>query len=256
MRKDAFNSRRPRNVIRSSSRVDQFNASFKKERHDDPPQFPTSEIEEVRRFSETRDTRKSCSQSTSRGSSSRSPENRSHKGRSSGKAARNATNTLVRQAIVMVAGAVVVTNTYTAAVEERDAERANALSAVAAVAELADQAFGNGDGELGVAFWTWSADHSSASVLVPGVGQAEATVSVTEESAGCVTEGTRTYTATAVIKDTTYTDTVTETIPAAGHSFGAAQITTDADGNTTLTYHCDGCDQDFEIGFTAEEAEE
>ena len=80
-----------------------------------------------------------------------------------------------------------------------------------------------------------------------GQGSISADVTSTEEPAGCTTAGTRTYTATAQLGGRTYTDTRTETIPATGHSFGEAQTTTDETGKTTIHYHCNGCNQDFDI---------
>lgn len=251
MRKGQFNSRTPRNVIRGGSRGDQFNSAHKKERHDEPPQFAASDVEEIRRVSETKDTRPDRSQNKDRDTGSRSSKNGS-----SGKAARNATNTLVRQAVIMVAGAVVVTNSYQAAVEKRDLERSDA-AAVAEDVWLDEQELENVDSEaLAEAFWIWAEDYSSATFVIPGVGQADAAITVTEEPAGCTTEGLRTFTASVVVNGTTYTDVVTEVIPATGHSFGEPQTETDADGNITILYHCSGCDQIFEIGFTAEKAEE
>lgn len=252
MRIGPFNNRTPRNVIRGSSRGDQFNTAHKKERHDEPPQFAASDVEEIRRVSEYKDSRPKRSRSDDRDKGSRSSKNGS-----SGNAARNATNTLVRQAVVMVAGAVIVTNSYQAAVEKRELEASIAAAAAAGEIWLDEEALEDVDSEaLAEAMWIWAEDNSTASFFIPGVGNAEAVVTVTEEPAGCTTEGLRTYTASVVVNGTTYTDVITEVIPATGHSFGEAQTETDADGNITILYHCSGCDQVFEVGFTADKAEE
>ena len=248
MRIGPYNNRTPRNVIRGSSRGDQFNTAHKKERHDEPPQFHSREVEEKKRFSETRDARSDCSDAGSRGNK---------KGKDGNKAAQNLTNAIVRQAVVMVAGAVIVTNSYQAAVEKRELERLNTAAAAAEEIWLDEEALEDVDSEaLAEAMWIWAEDNSTASFFIPGVGNAEAVVTVTEEPAGCTTEGLRTYTASVVVNGTTYTDVITEVIPAAGHSFGEAQTETDADGNITILYHCSGCDQVFEVGFTTEKAEE
>lgn len=250
MKTDAFNNRTPRNEIRSGSRGDQFNASFKKERHDEPAQFPTSEIEEVRRVSETRDARTNRSQRGDRGSGSRSSQNRS-----AGNAARNVANAVARQAVVMVSGAVIVTNSYQTMVEEREeraAVRERTLAIEAATAAHGIDLDGVADGTC---VWVWEEGNESVLLLIPGVGLADATVTIEEEAPGCVTPGTRTYTATAVIGEESFTDSQTEEIPATGHSFGEPEISTDADGNPVIRVHCSGCDQDFEIGYNIEKIE-
>ena len=95
--------------------------------------------------------------------------------------------------------------------------------------------------------WSWSEDNESATVKIPGAGTAEATVTADTKQATCMEDGSITYTATAEVDGKAYSDTRTVTIPATGHSFDDVQTTTDSSGNTTLRYHCDGCDQDFEI---------
>ena len=97
--------------------------------------------------------------------------------------------------------------------------------------------------------WSWTDDKRSATLWLPGVGNVEAEVSIVEVPAGCTAAGTRTCTATAEAGGRIYTETRSETIPATGHSFGSPSTTTDGDGNAVIRYHCDGCDQDFEIGY-------
>jgi len=109
-----------------------------------------------------------------------------------------------------------------------------------------DDSTGDSNGEP---VWTWESDNSSATVQISGVGSATATITSTEDPALCTTEGTITFTATAELDGKTYTDTRTETIPATGHTFGAAQTTTNSDGTITMTYHCSACNQDFTITF-------
>lgn len=239
MRKDEFNSRKLRNEIRGGKSGSQFNASRKQERHKEAPQFAAKKVEGIRRVSEYRDAR------------ARARNSRAGSASASG-AKSNLTTALVRQAVVMVAGAVVVTSSYQTAVaerEEREALRERAFSVEAVAAAHGIDLTGVADGTC---VWVWEEDSESALLLIPGVGFAEATVTVEEEAPGCVTPGLRTHTATAVIGKETYTDAQTEEIPATGHSFGEPQVTTDADGNPVIRAHCSGCDQDFEIGYTIE----
>ena len=72
-------------------------------------------------------------------------------------------------------------------------------------------------------------------------------VTKSEKPATCTEDGSITYTATAEVGGQTYTDTRTVTVPAKGHSFGNAEVSTDSNGKKTLHYHCNGCNQDFEI---------
>ena len=109
--------------------------------------------------------------------------------------------------------------------------------------------------QIGTPVWSWGTGNTSAVLQISGLGSATATVEMTEEPAGCTTPGTMIYTATAVISGSTYTDTRQETIPATGHTFGEPLITTDDEGNTTIRYHCSGCGQDFEIGYSVEKEE-
>ncbi len=262
MRKDAFNSRNFRNGMRAQSAGSQFNASHKRERHSDPPQFAGNEVEEIRNSSEYRDARanaqsggRSSQRSGSGSSSARGNSAGSSTGASASGAVSNIATTVVQQAVVMVAGAAVVTNSYTAMVEEREEraavrERTLAIEAAAAESGLDIESL-----EEGEAVWVWEEDRESAMLLIPGVGVADAEVTVEEEPPGCVTPGLRIYTATAVIGEETYTDAQEEEIPPTGHSFGEPQVTTDADGNPVISVHCDGCDQDFELRYNTEKEE-
>ena len=138
MRAGQFNNRKPRNVVRAGkhSSGSEFNTSFKRERHPEPPQFPTSRIEEWKQFSEMRDARPNQSGSSRGGSS------KSRRGKRSGSRARRMTKVFVRQAVGMLAGAVVVTNTYQVAVAEREAERAKELDPPATAVAMIEPSAG------------------------------------------------------------------------------------------------------------------
>ena len=132
MRSGQFNNRKPRNAVGAGKRSpgNEFNTSLKRERHPQPPEFPTSRIEERKRFSETRDARPNKSGYSARPGSSRGTS------KNRGNRARNMTKSFVRQVVGMLAGAVVVTNTYQVAVAEREAEKAKELDPPAAAVEV------------------------------------------------------------------------------------------------------------------------
>ena len=74
--------------------------------------------------------------------------------------------------------------------------------------------------------WTWTGTESASAVFTCGNDgshtqtlTAAVTSQVTTEP-GCESTGVRTYTATVTFEGQTYTDTKTETLPAAGHAWG------------------------------------
>ena len=155
MRTGQFNRRTPRNVVGANVRQskDSFNKAHKKETKADPPQFASSQVEEHRRFSETRDSRPNHSSSSSSSQNSRS----SSRGSGSRTNVQSMTKGFVRSVVGMTAGAVMVTNSYTTMVEARDLERAMAADQAAAIVEEMDvadteateqdQSLDNGTGE-------------------------------------------------------------------------------------------------------------
>lgn len=232
MRAGQFNNRRPRNAIGAGGRRsgDEFNSSLKRERHPEPPQYPTSKVEERTRYSESRDARpkRSESRSQSSSSSSRREASRSMKG------ARNMTQGFIRSAVGMMAGAVIVVNSYQAQVEKRELARTETILAAA----LSDTSWLDGA-------WTWSDDLKTVTLTVPGLGEIAATVTETVEPPTCLEDGTITYTAAADLDGHSFTDEREEPgDPATGHTFGAPES---SDGRTV--FHCENCDEQFEIGY-------
>jgi hypothetical protein len=343
-----FNRPTPRNVIGAGKRKtgNEFNTGLKRERHPEPPEFYTAgKVKEWKRVSETRDSRPKKAAGTANrvsemsrragnsarrsGSVQRNGSVGKRRGKDSSKRTSRAAQGMIRQAVAILAGAVIVTNTYQSMVAARNLERAAALDPVAGVSDVLDPSSENGgdasqettppnaeynpnepaaeisetpppdtapsyggdsnaNGNTGAdsssetsgsassytqqtsedaqemnaqenteaavtePTWTWDSETGTASVQIPGYGSVPATVTAEVKPAGCTTPGTRTYTATAEAGGSTYTDTQTETIPATGHSFGETQLTKDADGNDTLSFHCDKCNRDFMIGFDIE----
>lgn len=232
MRAGQFNNRKPRNVIGAGgcSSGDEFNSSLKRERHPEPPQYATSKVDERKRYSESKDARskRSDSRAQSRNSSRRERTQ-------SAKSAQNMTRSFVRSAAGMLAGAVIVANTYQTAVEERELARTQ----VAVAAALSDTSWLDGA-------WTWSDDLTTVTLSVPGVGEIVADVTETVEPPTCLEEGTIIHTATAELDGRSFTDEREEPgDPATGHTFGAPES---SDGRTV--FQCENCGEQFEIGYS------
>ena len=118
MRSGQYNNRKPKNAVGAGKRAsgNEFNTSLKRERHPEPPQYPTSKVDERKQFSESRDARPKESGNRSQSSSSDSSSSRSNS--SSSKSSRSSTNnmkqmqsaarTVVQNTVVMVAGTTTV----------------------------------------------------------------------------------------------------------------------------------------------------
>ena len=235
MRSGQFNNRKPRNAVGAGRRSsgNEFNTALKRERHPEPPQYPTSKVDERKRYSESRDARPKRSESRSQ-SSSRSSSQSSR----SMKSAQNMTQGFVRSAVGMMAGAVIVTNSYQANVEERELARSEALRQAAIVEALDSTDWLEGA-------WTWSDDFMTVTLTVPDVGEIVATVTETEEPPTCLEDGTITYTATAELAGHSFTDErVGPGGSATGHTFGAPDS---SDGETV--FRCEDCGEEFAIGY-------
>ncbi|WP_072419426.1 MULTISPECIES: hypothetical protein [unclassified Ruminococcus] len=106
--------------------------------------------------------------------------------------------------------------------------------------------------QIGEPEWIWGEGYETATLRIPGLGEAKASVKKEETPAGCTADGLAVYTATAVLDDKEYSDTRQVILPAPGHHFGEPELATDSDGNTVFKYHCDGCGQDFEMSYLIE----
>ena len=120
MRSGQYNNRKPKNAVGAGKRAsgNEFNTSLKRERHPEPPQYPTSKVDERKQFSESRDARpkesgnrsqsSSSDSSSSRSNSSSSKSSRSNSGTNSMKQMQSAARTVVQNTVVMVAGTTTV----------------------------------------------------------------------------------------------------------------------------------------------------
>lgn len=122
MRLGQYNNRKPKNAVGAGkqSSGNEFNSSLKRERHPEPPQYPTSKVDERKKVSESRDARPKESGSRSQSSSSRSSSSRRESSSSSKSSAsrnsasnnvkqmQNAARSVVRSTVVMVGGTTTV----------------------------------------------------------------------------------------------------------------------------------------------------
>ena len=111
------NNRKPKNAVGAGKRAsgNEFNTSLKRERHPEPPQYPTSKVDERKQFSESRDARpkesgnrSQSSSSDSNSSRSNSSSSRSSSSSNSMKQMQSAAKTVVQNTVVMVAGTTTV----------------------------------------------------------------------------------------------------------------------------------------------------
>ncbi len=139
MRIDQFNDLSITNIIGAETRgaEDEFNSHLKRERHADPPEFSSQEVEEYINCSETLDM---MTQQSDDRRDRHSEEQNFGGNRFDSRAMQSLTKSLVQQAVCMAAGAVIVTNSYQTMVEARNAERTNLPDPPAAVVEIVEPA--------------------------------------------------------------------------------------------------------------------
>ena len=101
------------------------------------------------------------------------------------------------------------------------------------------------------ASWTWNADGTVMVALTDSAGnvvsEIAATVTTSEDPAGCKTEGAVTRTARAEYNGQTYTESRSETTSALGHSFDSGTEITLSDGSTAMDFECTRCHEHFVI---------
>ena len=109
MRIDQFNDLSITNIIGAETRgaEDEFNSHLKRERHADPPEFSSQEVEEYINYSETLDM---MTQQSDDRRDRHSEEQNFGGNRFDSRAMQSLTKSLVQQAVCMAAGAVIVTN--------------------------------------------------------------------------------------------------------------------------------------------------
>ena len=239
---------------------DEFNKSLKGQAYRRYKEYASSDLEEYHKYPGMKDLtveeeeKKQNQEQSSQDQSSKSTK--SSKGR---QANSRLTRNLVSRVVAITAGTVVLVNTNPVL-----AERLPFLQISSIVEEQGENNPSASDqtdpasADL-TANWTWSEDHASATLeLVDGEGRVIATipaaVSVEEEAAEiCTVEGVRTYTASADEDGIAYSDTYSEPIPPAGHTFDAGKEVLLENGETAMVFECTHCHEQFTISASIEE---
>lgn len=112
--------------------------------------------------------------------------------------------------------------------------------------------------------WVWAEDYSDASVQYACTDEgcdetlkidAEITSEIKTE-ATCTADGEKTYTATALVNETSVSDTKTVTIPATGHTLGEPEfVWNDDNSEATAVFTCTACDETQEQKATVTDGE-
>lgn len=100
--------------------------------------------------------------------------------------------------------------------------------------------------------WRWSDDGSTATLVITDssgnvIAEVNADISITEDPAGCRTEGLITRTASAQYNGQTYTDIHTEATSALGHTFNSGKDVTLDNGDTAVEFECERCHEHFVV---------
>ncbi|MEE5993844.1 MAG: hypothetical protein V3G42_11460 [Oscillospiraceae bacterium] len=177
---------------------------------------------------------------------------------------------LVGKAMTMIIGSVIITTSYTNAVEARRAEE-NTDSPTAVSSEINQN---TPDDKLSESspvtekpseqqelydyaniIWIWSEDGTRVTAQIPSIDFSVPPISITAdvtsktEKATCSTDGKIVKKATIHAPDGfTYSDTKETVIPATGHSF--KEISSDANH---IAYQCENCGAEITVDFTVEE---
>lgn len=241
MRIDQFNNLPPRNEIGSETRgsKNEFNAHLKRERHADPPEFSSQEVEECIEYSETLDMRtRRYDERRDRRSEQQSQSNNL----SGSQAVQGLTKVLVQQAACMVAGALIVTSSYQAMVEKRNAESGGPLDQPAPVVQVAEPADTGTETEM------------SQEEDGPDASPAENS----DKNKGDENSETNSNDGKSSTEDVNKTDVNTDVIPGgaggqssgdqpAGHTFELTESKELEDGSIQLTYTCTDCGETYVV---------
>jgi len=107
----------------------------------------------------------------------------------------------------------------------------------------------------------WGADFDSAILVLTDdsgavITELPAEVVMAEVAATCTESGTRTYTATAIYDEQTYSKVHVETISPLGHTFDEGKVVISENGPPMMVYECTHCHEKISIAITVEENEE
>ena len=233
---------------------DEYNKSFKGEwppkRYDE---FASCNMDEYHRYPETKDLKAEEENQQENTQSSQSSKQNNKQNKSS-KRMQNSPGRLVQnlvgRVVAVSVGAVVVANSYVAMGGELPFELPFTIFPVAeASSEEPDKP---NPVNLSTS-WEWSDDKQTATLkLVDEKGttvrEIPAVVTVTQEDATCTSDAIKTYTATAEVDGTSYSDSDTEiTAKALGHIRGEWTETILEGGKHIISSECTRCHESFAI---------
>ena len=183
--------------------------------------------------------------------------------------------TLIRQVAGMVAGSVIITTSYTAAIQRQQEQKPDEPPASVEPAEPGQndpavvpptteseepseeisEEISEESASESITFvltWKWSDDHRSATLELADeqgtlIKEIPAFVSVAQLPPTCNTEGTVTYTATADKDGEPWSDTYVETVAPLGHDFDEGEEIVLEDGRTVWHTECTRCGEEFTI---------
>ena len=268
MKTREFGTWQPRNVFGPERQklYDEYNRRFKKERNAQPMEFASSDVEEYYRVPESKDMSEYQGQQREKTSQGKR-KNDSH----------SMQRTMLRQAVGMLAGATVVVTTYQTVVANQPAEAPPAPPQQSENVTPGDDTRPNPpvdsaepdvlpDHEEEAAepvltpSWAWSEDGKTATLVLTDeegnvAKRITATITEEEDYASCTRDGLITRTALVLDGEDAYTDVQTEEVPAKGHDLDEGVESHSDNGETTVTFTCRRCRQEFVFVTSATENE-
>ena len=194
----------------------------------------------------------------------RDRESRPGQSKQSGNAKQMKRMNMIRQVACMVAGSVIITTSYTAAIQRQQeqpiepvvsvepADPDTSTPALPIVSEpVSDEPVSEEPTDVRQT-WQWSDDHRSATLVITDaqgevLAEIPAAVNVVSLPASCTTAGSVTYTATAEPDGESVTDTYVEIEPALGHAFDQGEEIVLENGHTAMHFECSRCHEEFTI---------
>ena len=217
---------------------DEYNRSYKQVRYTRAEEYATRDVKEFHHYPEQKDLTKERDDKKKQQNNTKNNSSK-NSGSSSGGVHS------IAQVVVALAGAAVITVSYTSAMAKRAEKQVEDPSS--SVVQTTDE-----DNAGLTATWEWSEDNKAAMLILTDsegnvVAQISAEVTDTEEPAKCTEPGKITYTATAAYEDKTYTDTRDKELPALGHDFDSGTQTVLDNGETAVNFECYRCGEHFVV---------
>ena len=248
----------PRNGLNEERQklYDPYNRALKGEPYLHVDEYAGMDVEEYYRVPETKD--------VSGNPYEQNRESRPGQSKRSDNAKQMRRMNMIRQVACVVAGSVIITTSYTAAIQRQQeqpiepvvsvepAEPGTSTPDLPIVSEpVSDEPVSEEPTDVRQT-WQWSSDHRSATLVITDaqgkvLAEIPAAVSVIQLPPTCNTDGTVTYTATAEQDGERYSDAYVETKPALGHAFDQGEEIVLENGHTAMHFECSRCHEEFTI---------